>query len=54
MMNQTNSFNQRNGSLGGGQTRAQRKAVALYKAPVVKERYKRVGSHFNKQKNSSN
>ena len=33
---------------------AQRKAVALYKAPVVKERYKRVISHFNKPKNSFN
>lgn len=33
---------------------AQRKAVALYKAPVVKERYKRVISHFNKPKNSYN
>ena len=31
---------------------AQRKAIALYKAPVVKERYKRVISHFNKPKNS--
>ena len=33
---------------------AQRKAVALYKAPVVKERYKRVISHFNKPKSSFN
>ena len=32
--------------------RAQRKAVALYNAPIVKERYKRVASHFNKPKNS--
>ena len=26
--------------------------MALYNAPVVKERYKRVISHFNKPKNS--
>ena len=31
---------------------SQRKAIALYKAPVVKECYKRVISHFNKPKNS--
>ena len=33
---------------------AQRKTMALYKAPVVKERYKRVISHFKKPKNSYN
>jgi hypothetical protein len=32
----------------------QRKAMSLYNAPVVKERYKRVISHFNKPKNSLN
>ena len=28
--------------------------MVLYNAPVVKERYKRVISHFNKPKNSVN
>ena len=44
------SFHRRNGSFNN--MKAQRKAVALYNAPVVKERYKRVASHFNKPKNS--
>ena len=44
-------FNLRKGSLN---LPSQRKALALYKAPVVRERYKRVISHFKKPKNSIN
>ena len=43
------SFNLRKASLN---LQSQRKAVALYKAPVVQNKYKRVISHFNKPKNS--
>ena len=43
------SFNLRKASLN---LPSQRKAVALYKAPVVQNKYKRVISHFNKPKNS--
>ena len=43
------AFNVRKGSLN---LPSQRKALALYNAPVVKECYKRVISHFNKPKNS--
>ena len=45
------SFNMRKASLN---LPAGRKAMQLYKAPVVQERYKRVISHFNKPKNSFN
>ena len=48
---QQQNLSLRKGSLN---LRTQRKAVALYNAPVVKERYKRVISHFNKPKNSFN
>ena len=42
-------FNSRKASLN---LPSQRKALALYNAPVVKECYKRVISHFNKHKSS--
>lgn len=48
-ISEPSAFSMKRGSLN---LPSQRKALALYNAPVVKECYKRVISHFNKPKNS--